>query len=142
MSKKEGIENARKIGLDLVEISSHSIIPVCKIIDYNKYKYNLIRKINVGKKKSRSPSIKEIKLKPNIEQFDFMVKLKKAQNFIKKLKKIKVSLIFKGRSKKHEIIGNKTLEGFKNQMSSLSIVESDIKKDGKSIYIILSPKIY
>lgn len=69
-----------------------------------------------------------------------MVKIKKAQNFIKKFNKIKVSLVFKGRSIKHEAIGNKTLNRFKEKASLFSLIESNVKKDGKNIYIILAPK--
>ena len=139
-SLKEGIELAKKQGLDLVEISAKVTPPVCKILDFAKHKYETRKKAKKAKKKQKTIEIKEIKLRPNIAVGDFNVKLSSVKRFINDNNKVKVTLFFRGREITHEEVGFNLLERFKAEVLSFAKVETDIKKEGKQISMIIVPR--
>jgi translation initiation factor IF-3 len=137
---EEGINLAKERKLDLVEISANTEPPVCKILDFGKYKYELRKKFHESKKKQKTVEIKEIKLRPNIAVGDFNVKLNNAKRFIGDGNKVKVTLFFKGREIVHEDVGMNIIEKFKAEALNFAKIELDIKKEGKNISIIMAPK--
>ena len=113
---EEGLDLAKERKLDLVEISANAEPPVCKILDFGKYKYELRKKSHESKKKQKTVEIKEIKLRPNIAIGDFNVKLNNAKRFIGDGNKVKVTLFFKGREIVHEDVGMSVIEKFKTEV--------------------------
>jgi translation initiation factor IF-3 len=137
---EEGLDLAKERKLDLVEISANAKPPVCKILDFGKYKYELRKKSHESKKKQKTIEIKEIKLRPNIAIGDFNVKLNNAKRFISDGNKVKVTLFFKGREIVHEDVGMNVIEKFKKEVFDFAKIELDVKKEGKNISIIIAPK--
>ena len=137
---EEGLDLAKERKLDLVEISANAKPPVCKILDFGKYKYELRKKSHESKKKQKTIEIKEIKLRPNIAIGDFNVKLNNAKRFIGDGNKVKVTLFFKGREIVHEDVGMNVIEKFKKEVFDFAKIELDVKKEGKNISIIIAPK--
>ena len=137
---EEGLNLAKERKLDLVEISANAEPPVCKILDFGKYKYELRKKSHESKKKQKTVEIKEIKLRPNIAIGDFNVKLNNAKRFIGDGNKVKVTLFFKGREIVHEDVGMNVIEKFKAEVLDFAKIELDVKKEGKNISIIIAPK--
>lgn len=137
ISLKEAIFKAEVMGLDLVEVSSNSIPPVCKIVDIGKYKYEIKRKAAENKKKQSFIEIKEIKLRPKIDIHDFNVKLKKIKDFLSKGNKCKVTIIFKGREIIHTDIGKKILDKILENLENDFILEYAPKLEGKQMQMLL-----
>jgi len=137
---EEGLDLAKERKLDLVEISANAEPPVCKILDFGKYKYELRKKSHESKKKQKTVEIKEIKLRPNIAIGDFNVKLNNAKRFIGDGNKVKVTLFFRGREIVHEDVGMNVIEKFKAEALDFAKIELDVKKEGKNISIIIAPK--
>ncbi len=137
----EAIKRAAAQGLDLVEISPNAEPPVCKLLDFSRYKYDSKKKQQEAKKKQKKVSLKEMKFKVNIGQGDFDVKVNKIRKFLEAGDKVKVSLWFKGREIVHR---DKGLELFKKILESLGEVakiDAEPKMEGKQIIMILSPNV-
>ncbi len=130
---------AEKQGLDLVEIAPNAEPPVCRIMDYGKYRYEQTKKVKEAKKKQHSFKVKEIKLRPNIEQHDYLTKLKHGQQFLEKNYKIKVSVIFRGRELAHRNIGHQTLNRFLEDIKEYGAVEMRPKDLGRDIVTVIAP---
>ena len=135
-----GLDLAKQKGFDLVEISPNAKPPVCKIMDFGKYKYELRKKEHEAKKKQKTIEIKEVKLRPNIAIGDFNVKLNNTKRFIDDGNKVKITLFYKGREIVHEEVGINIMEKFKAEVLNFAKIEADIKKEGKRIFIIIAPK--
>jgi len=131
---------AKDKGLDLVEISPNTNPPVCKILDYSKYKYELQKKARLAKKNQKVVETKEIKVRPTIAEGDYQVKLRNATRFIKNGDKVRFSLQFKGREVTHEEVGFNVINKFKRDMDDVAKVEVQPKKEGKQIFMIMVPK--
>ena len=131
---------ARDKGLDLVEISPNTNPPVCKILDYSKYKYELQKKARLAKKNQKVVETKEIKVRPTIAEGDYQVKFRNATRFIKNGDKVRFSLQFKGREVTHEEVGFNVINKFKRDMDDVAKVEVQPKKEGKQIFMIMVPK--
>lgn len=131
---------ARDKGLDLVEISPNTSPPVCKILDYSKYKYELQKKNRLARKNQKVVETKEIKVRPTIAEGDYQVKLRNATRFIKNGDKVRFSLQFKGREVTHEEVGFNVINKFKRDMDDVAKVEVQPKKEGKQIFMIMVPK--
>ena len=114
--------------------------PVCKIIDYGKYRYEIARKDKEAKKKQKIVTIKEVKLRPNIEQHDFDVKLKNALRFLEEGNKVKVTIMFRGRELSHPELGREVLNKVADRLKELVSIERDAKLEGKNMTMILAPK--
>ncbi len=139
MPLNKAIELAKQEGLDLIEISPNANPPVCKIMDMGKYKYDLQKKANQAKKKQKTVSLKEIKLRPGTETHDYNFKIKNAQKFIAKGDKVKFTIRFKGRELQHSSLGNDLMEKIKQDMQSIGRVELQPKFDGKQMIMVIQP---
>jgi translation initiation factor IF-3 len=137
---QEGIQRAEAAGLDLVEISPQADPPVCKILDYGKYKYELQKKKAAVRKNQKIIEIKEIKIRPTIEENDYQVKLKHMQRFFEEGDKVKVTMRFRGREMSHQEIGMELLQRMRQDLENIAKVEAEPKFEGKQIVMLLSPK--
>jgi translation initiation factor IF-3 len=134
---REGLEMAFNAGLDLIEVSPNAEPPVCKIGDFGKYKYEMQKKANEAKKKQRVIEIKEIKLRPNIDDNDYMVKLKAAKRFLEEGDKVKVTLRFRGREMAHQELGLDVLRRMQEELTDLSKVEHPPRLEGRQVVMVL-----
>ncbi|RJP60289.1 MAG: translation initiation factor IF-3 [Candidatus Auribacter fodinae] len=139
VSLDEAISLAEKKGLDLVEVAPNAEPPVCRIMDYGKYRYEQTKKTKEAKKKQQAFKIKELKIRPNIEQHDYQTKLKHGQEFLDKGYKLKVSVTFRGRELAHRDIGFHTLERFLEDISEFGTVEMKPKDIGRDIIAMIAP---
>ena len=139
VSLKNGLEKAEEVGLDLVEVSPNAKPPVCKIIDYGKFKYAAQKKAAGAKKKQKTIEVKEIKLRPVTEIHDYKFKIKNAQKFILKGDKVKFTIRFKGRELQHSHLGNELMSKIKDDMQNIGKVELHPKFDGKQMIMVIQP---
>jgi translation initiation factor IF-3 len=123
-----------------VEISPNAVPPVCKILDYGKYKYEQQKKANEARKKQKVVEIKEIKVRPNIDDHDYEVKMKQMKNFIGEGDKVKVTLRFRGREMAHQELGVKVLERIRSDLIELVKVEQMPKLENRQMVMVISPK--
>lgn len=137
---REALDLAEKAGLDLVEISPNAEPPVCKILDFGKFKYETKKRLHDAKKKQKIVVLKEMKFKPNISQGDFDVKLRKIKDFLKDGDKVKISLWFKGREIVHNEIGMKLFERISAELVDLAKIDQAPKMEGKQIIMVVSPE--
>lgn len=137
---QRGIDMAMQQGLDLVEISPNVNPPVCKVMDYGKFKYEAQKKAQAAKKKQKVVDIKEIKVRPTIADGDYQVKLKKAKKFLEDGNKVRFSLVFKGREITHDEVGYKVIERIREDLEELIKVDVAPKMEGRQIFMIVSPK--
>lgn len=135
----EALERAQKEGLDLVEIVPSSVPPVCKILDFGKFKYESKKKVQDSKKKQKVVALKEMKFKLNIGQGDFDVKLRKIKEFLENGDKVKISLWFKGREIVHSSIGMQLFDRIIAGIGDLGKTDSPPKMEGKQIISVISP---
>ena len=140
MSAKEAFKMAKEAELDLVKIAPTAKPPVCKIIDYGKYRYELARKEKEAKKKQKTVEIKEVRLSPNIEANDLNTKVNMAKKFIAKGDKVKVTLRFRGREMAHMQSSKHILDEFAQSLSDIAVVEKAPKVEGRSMTMFLTEK--
>ncbi|PZA10645.1 translation initiation factor IF-3 [Rhodopseudomonas palustris] len=134
------IKMAMDAGMDLVEIAPTSSPPVCKIMDYGKYKYSAQKKAAEARKKQKIVEIKEIKLRPMIDDHDYNVKMKAMQRFFEEGDKVKITLRYRGREMAHQEIGTKLLEKVKNDVAEIAKVEQDARFEGRQVVMVLAPR--
>ncbi|MGX7743154.1 translation initiation factor IF-3 [Rhodopseudomonas parapalustris] len=134
------IKMAMDAGMDLVEIAPTSSPPVCKIMDYGKYKYSAQKKAAEARKKQKIVEIKEIKLRPMIDDHDYEVKMKAMQRFFEEGDKVKITLRYRGREMAHQEIGTKLLEKVKNDVAEIAKVEQDARFEGRQVVMVLAPR--
>ena len=139
MPLNKAIELAKQEGLDLIEISPNANPPVCKIMDMGKYKYDLQKKANQAKKKQKTVSLKEIKLRPGTEAHDYNFKIKNAKKFISKGDKVKFTIKFKGREMQHTNLGKELMNKIIEETKDIAKVESNPKFEGRQMVMVLSP---
>ena len=140
MSARDAQLRAQAVGLDLLEISPNAEPPVVKILDFGKYKYELQKKKNEARKKQKVIEIKEIKVRPNIDENDYQVKLRAMRSFIEEGDKVKVTLRFRGREMAHQEIGVRVLERIRNEMDPLSKVEQMPRMENRQMVMVLTPR--
>jgi translation initiation factor IF-3 len=140
MSARDAWLRAQAVGLDLLEISPNADPPVVKILDFGKYKYELQKKKNEAKKKQKVIEIKEIKVRPNIDENDYQVKLRAMRSFIEEGDKVKVTLRFRGREMAHQAIGVRVLERIRSEMDPLSKVEQMPRMENRQMVMVLTPR--
>ena len=140
MSAREAMQRAFSAGLDLVEISPNADPPVCKILDFGKFKYEQQKKKNEAKKKQKVIEIKEIKVRPNIDENDYQVKMRAMKSFIEEGDKVKVTLRFRGREMAHQDIGVRVLERIRAEMDATSKVEQMPRMENRQMVMVLSPR--
>ena len=139
MNIGKGLELAVEEGLDLVEISPNTDPPVCKILDYGKYKYETQKRKNEAKKKQKTIDVKEIKLRPNIDEHDYQVKLRKIFEFLDSGDKVKVTMRYRGREMAHQQIGIDVLGRVKTDTEEKSKIELEPKLEGRQMIMVLAP---
>ena len=131
---------AEEAGLDLVEISPNTAPPVCKILDYGKFKFEQQKKAAEARKKQKTVEVKEIKLRPGIDDHDYEVKMKAVRRFFEEGDKVKITLRFRGREMAHQELGIKLLERVKAEMFDISKIESEPMLEGRQMIMVLAPK--
>jgi len=140
MTAREAIQRAYSVGLDLLEISPNADPPVCKILDFGKFKYEQQKKKNEAKKRQKVIEIKEIKVRPNIDENDYQVKLRAMKTFIEEGDKVKVTLRFRGREMAHQDIGVKVLERIRGDLDGTTKVEQMPKMENRQMVMVLTPR--
>jgi translation initiation factor IF-3 len=134
------LERAQEAGLDLVEIAPNSTPPVCKILDYGKYKYQAQKKAAEARKKQKIVEVKEIKLRPMIDDHDYDVKMRSMQRFFEEGDKVKVTLRFRGREMAHQELGYKLLDRVKGDTIKYAKVEQEPRFEGRQVVMVLAPR--
>ena len=140
MTVDEALSRAEQEGLDLVEISPNSDPPVCKILDYGKYKYEAQKKLNATRKSQKVIEVKEVKLRPNIDEHDYQVKLRNMGRFLDAGDKVKVTMRFRGREMAHQDLGMNVLNRVRDDVGEEAKVEAEPKLEGRQMIMILAPR--
>lgn len=140
ISKEEGIEIAFEAGLDLVEVSPNADPPVCKVLDYGKYKYEAQKKANEARKKQKVIDVKEIKMRPGIDEHDYQVKMRSVRRFLDEGDKVKMTIRFRGREMAHQELGMKVLDRVREDVDELAKVEQFPKSEGRLMTMVIAPK--
>jgi translation initiation factor IF-3 len=136
---EEALANAESVGLDLVEVSATEP-PVCKIMDYGKYRYKQSKKLHDAKKSQTIIQVKEIKLKSKTEEHDVQVKIKHIKKFLKNNDKVKISMMFRGREIAFTEIGRKLMDEIKNELINECVIDQEPRLEGRNMVMIVSPK--
>jgi len=136
----DALKLAEDAGLDLVEIAPNSVPPVCKILDYSRFRFNEQKKQAEARKKQKTVEVKEIKLRPSIDKHDYDVKMKAVQRFFEEGDKVKVTLRFRGREMAHTELGVRLLEKVKAEAAAMAKVESEPQMEGRQMIMILAPR--
>ncbi len=139
MSPKDALKVALDRGLDLVEVAPNANPPVCRIMDFGKFKYEQSKKEREARKHQRIINIKEVKLRPNIEEHDFNTKMKNALRFLENGDKVKVTIMFRGREITHPELGKELCDRLANGVKDVAKVEKEAKVEGRNMVMILSP---
>ncbi|MDH4121695.1 MAG: translation initiation factor IF-3 [Deltaproteobacteria bacterium] len=137
---EEALRKAAEEGLDLVEVAPQAVPPVCRIMDFGQYKYQLSKKQHEAKKNQKVIHLKEIKLRPKTEEHDFNFKLKHALEFLENGDKVKVTVMFRGRELSHKELGQRLLEKFLERSAEAAMVELAPKMEGRTMTMVLVPK--
>ncbi|MDE2303868.1 MAG: translation initiation factor IF-3 [Sphingomonadales bacterium] len=140
MYTREAIEQAAEVGLDLVEVSPNADPPVCKFLDVGKYRYEAQKKANAQRKTQKTQEIKEIKMRPNIDDHDYDVKMRNVARFIEEGDKVKVTLRFRGRELSHQQLGMNLLKRVQDDTAEVAKVEAWPRMEGRQMLMVLSPK--
>jgi len=140
MKTDEALKLAREKKLDLVNVAPSARPPVCRIMDYGKFKYEQSKKDREARKKQKITTIKEIKLRPNIDKHDFNVKVKRGQKFLENGDKIKVTVMFRGREITHPEIAQRLTQQLAKDLEDYGVVEKPAKQEGRNMIMILTPK--
>lgn len=140
MPTQKALELANQYELDLVEVAANASPPVCRIIDFSKFKYDQEKKEREARKHQRQTKLKEIRLKPNIDDHDYQVKLKQALGFLEKKDKVKISLFFRGRQMEHMDLGRKVLDRFVIDTQQSALVEREPSLEGRIMSLVIGPR--
>ena len=140
MKTEEAIAEAESHGLDLVEVSPNADPPVCKILDYGKFKFEAQKKRNEAKKKQKVIEVKEIKLRPNIDEHDYQVKMRSVQKFLDEGDKVKITLRFRGREMAHQELGVNVLNRVREDTDEVAKIEAFPKLEGRQMIMVIAPK--
>ena len=140
MYTREAIEQAADVGLDLVEVSPNADPPVCKFLDVGKYRYEAQKKANAARKSQKTQEIKEIKMRPNIDDHDYDVKMRAMHRFIEEGDKVKVTLRFRGRELSHQQLGMNLLRRVQEDIADVAKVEAYPRMEGRQMLMVVSPK--
>jgi translation initiation factor IF-3 len=136
----DALAEAAKAGLDLVEVSPTAAPPVCRIMDYGKFRYQQSKKVQVSKKSQTVIQVKEIRIRPKTEAHDLEVKIKHIVKFLEQHNKVKISMMFRGREIAYTEIGRKIMENIKNTLGDNCVVDQQPKLEGRSMVMVVSPK--
>lgn len=137
---EKGLAMAKAAGLDLVEISPNAEPPVCKILDYGKFRYEAQKKASLAKKKQKTVEVKEIKLRPGIEKHDYDVKMRSVDKFLSVGDKVKVTLRFRGREMAHQELGMEVLKRVQQDFADKAKIEQAPKMEGRQMIMVIAPR--
>ena len=140
VSRAEGIQKAVEAGFDLVEIAPNADPPVCKILDFGKYKYEEQKRLNEARKKQKTIEIKELKMRPSIDIHDYEVKMRSAKRFLDEGDKVKVTIRFRGRELAHQELGSKVLERIRKDLDEFAKVEQTPQIEGRMMTMVMAPR--
>lgn len=140
MYTRQAIEQAAEVGLDLVEVSPNADPPVCKFLDVGKYRYEAQKKANAARKTQKTQEIKEIKMRPNIDDHDYDTKMRNVRRFIEDGDKVKVTLRFRGRELSHQQLGMNLLRRVQEDVVEIAKVEAYPRMEGRQMLMVLAPK--
>lgn len=140
MYTREAIDQAAEVGLDLVEVSPTADPPVCKFLDVGKFRYEAQKKANLARKSQKTQEIKEIKMRPNIDDHDYEVKMRNVNRFIEDGDKVKVTLRFRGRELSHQQLGMNLLRRVQDDVAEIAKVEAFPRMEGRQMLMVLAPK--
>ena len=140
VSVAEGIGMADEAGLDLVEVSPNATPPVCKILDYGKYKYEAQKKANEARKKQKTIDVKEIKMRPGIEEHDYQVKMRSVRKFLDNGDKVKMTIRFRGREMAHQDLGMRVLDRVRDELDEEVKIEQFPRTEGRLMTMVMAPK--
>ena len=138
--RERGLDLAQDVGLDLVEVSPNADPPVCKLLDYGKFKYIAQKKANEARKRQKTIDVKEIKMRPTIDDHDYLVKLRFMQRFILEGDKVKVTMRFRGREMVHQDLGMKVLMRVRDDLEEHAKIEQFPKVEGRQMTMVISPR--
>ena len=134
------MDKAADFGLDLVEVQPNAEPPVCKILDYGKFKYEAQKRANEARKKQKTNEVKEIKFRPNIDEHDYQVKMRNVNKFLSSGDKVKVTLRFRGREMAHQELGANVLSRVRDETDEIAKVEAMPKMEGRQMVMVLAPR--
>ena len=140
LSRDEALQQAQEEGLDLVEIQPNADPPVCRIMDYGKYKFDLQKKANLAKKKQKQVEIKEVKFRPVTDDGDYAIKMRKMRGFLEDGDKIKVNIRFRGREMSHQELGRNMLNRIEADLGEDIVIESRPRMEGRQMVMMIAPK--
>jgi len=140
VDRSEALERAESVGLDLVEVSPDAAPPVCKILDYGKFKYQEQKKAAEARKHQKTVEVKEIKMRPSIDAHDYDVKMRSIRRFFDEGDKVKITLRFRGREMAHQEIGYDLLQRVKADLGELAKVEAEPRLEGRQMVMVLAPR--
>ncbi len=138
--RERGLDLAAEVGLDLVEVSPNADPPVCKLLDYGKFKYIAQKKANEARKRQKTIDVKEIKMRPTIDDHDYLVKLRFMERFIHEGDKVKVTMRFRGREMVHQDLGMKVLMRVRDDLDAHAKIEQFPKVEGRQMTMVMSPR--
>ena len=137
---QDALGRAKESGLDLVEVSPNAAPPVCKILDYGKFKYEEQKRANQARKKQKTFDVKEIKMRPGIDEHDYQVKMRSVRRFLDEGDKVKMTIRFRGREMAHQELGMKVLDRVREDVDELAKVEQFPKSEGRLMTMVIAPK--
>jgi translation initiation factor IF-3 len=140
MSLAEALQVAAKAGLDLVEVAPNSSPPVCRIMDYGKFRYQQSKKQQVAKKSQSTIQVKEIRIRPKTDEHDLQVKIKHIKKFLSQNDKVKITMMFRGREMAYTDLGRKIMEDVQRALADVSIIDQHPKLEGRNMIMMVSPK--
>jgi len=140
ISLADALAEAAKTGLDLVEVSPTAAPPVCRIMDYGKFRYQQSKKVQISKKSQTVIQVKEIRLRPKTEEHDLEVKIKHIRKFLEQRNKIKITMMFRGREIAYTELGRKIMEDIKETLADGAVIDQHPRLEGRNMIMILSPK--
>ena len=140
ISLADALAEAAKAGLDLVEVSPTAAPPVCRIMDYGKFRYQQSKKVQISKKSQTVIQVKEIRLRPKTEEHDLEVKIKHVRKFLEQRNKIKITMMFRGREIAYTELGRKIMEDIKETLADGAVIDQHPRLEGRNMIMILSPK--
>ncbi|MBU0575657.1 MAG: translation initiation factor IF-3 [Proteobacteria bacterium] len=136
----DALAEAAKAGLDLVEVSPTAAPPVCRIMDYGKFRYQQSKKVQISKKSQTVIQVKEIRLRPKTEEHDLEVKIKHVRKFLEQRNKVKITMMFRGREIAYTELGRKIMEDIKETLADGAVIDQHPRLEGRNMIMILSPK--
>lgn len=139
MSVRDAIAKAEELGVDLVEVAPNAVPPVCRIMDFGKYKYELSKKSHESKKHQTVIAVKEIKFRPRTEEHDIQFKTNNIKRFLEEGNKVKVSVMFRGREMAHPELGRAVLDRVVQDLKTVAVVEQEARMEGRNMFMMLSP---